>query len=102
MRYRAKVDANQPDIVKALRGVGCSVQDLSKVGGGCPDLLVARNGVSILIEVIGPDKAKRFPPSGLSKGQIAWHASWRGPVHTVNSVDDALRVVGIAPGDKNG
>ena len=36
----ARVDANQPEIVKALRGVGATVQHLHKVGQGCPDLMV--------------------------------------------------------------
>ena len=95
MRRRAKVDENQPAIVAELRKAGCSVLDLSKVGGGCPDLLVARAGVTVLIEVIGPDKAKRFPPYGLSQGQIGWHAAWRGPVYAVRTSDEALAAMGI-------
>ena len=51
MRRAAKVDANQTEIVKALRQVGASVQSLAATGKGCPDLLVGIRGLNFLIEV---------------------------------------------------
>ena len=53
MRRAAKVDANHREIVATLRAAGCEVLDLSRVGGGCPDLLVYRTarGLLRLIEV---------------------------------------------------
>lgn len=41
MTYARKVDKSQAEIVKALRAVGISVMDLSRVGHGRPDLLLA-------------------------------------------------------------
>jgi hypothetical protein len=61
MRRAAKVDANHADIVKALRAAGCGVLDLSKVGNGCPDLLV-HAGVTVLMEIKDGSK----PPSARS------------------------------------
>lgn len=93
MRRAAKVDQNQASIVQALRTVGCSVLPLHAVGHGCPDLLVARAGDMVLIEV--KDGAK--PPSArkLTPDQVEFHASWRGRIAVVTSVREALEAVGI-------
>lgn len=87
----AKVDDNQPAIVKALRAVGCSVQSLASIGKGCPDLLVGYRGVNYLIEV--KDGAKCPSKQKLTPDEIDWHTTWRGNVHIVNSTDAALKIV---------
>ncbi|HJP47915.1 hypothetical protein [Acinetobacter venetianus] len=46
MRRAAKIDANQTEIVKALRKFGASVQSLASTGKGCPDLLVGFRGMN--------------------------------------------------------
>ena len=84
----AKVDANQAAIVKALRAVGVSVQSLATVGKGCPDLLAARGADTWVIEVKGP-KGKLTPD------QIEFLKNWRGVVHIVRTVDEALNIVGV-------
>jgi len=93
MRRAARIDANQPEIVAALRGVGAAVQPLHTVGRGCPDILVSHRMVNYLIEI--KDGAK--PPSArrLTQDQIQWHDDWRAPVHIVETVADALRVIGM-------
>lgn len=100
MRRAAATDANQQEIVDALRGAGCSVQCLHTVGGGVPGLLVGRRARVLgcamtlyLLEV--KDGAK--PPSArrLTPDQADWHRHW--PVAVVTSVDEALRAVGLPP-----
>ena len=92
MRYRAKIDRNQPDIVKALRKVGCTVQSLAAVGKGCPDLLVGRHGRNWLMEVKdGESKDKRSVL--LTPDEMQWFADWDGQVIKVCSVEEALKVV---------
>lgn len=93
MRRRAAIDRNQPDIVKRLRAVGCTVQPLHSVGGGCPDLLVGFQGRNVLLELKDGDK----PPSAqrLTDDQAEWHAVWRGQVAVVNSIEGALAALGI-------
>jgi hypothetical protein len=98
MRRAAKTDANHGDIVDALRAAGCGVLDLSKVGNGCPDLLVHPPTypdcrMAVLLEV--KDGAK--PPSArkLTKDQERFHANWKGWLHVVTSVDEALAAVGV-------
>jgi hypothetical protein len=90
MRYGAKIDANQPEIVAALRKAGCTVQHLHAVGKGCPDLLCALDGVTFLIEV--KDGAQPPNKQALTPDQKTWHAGWRSQVHIVNSVAGALAV----------
>ena len=51
MRRAAKVDDNHREIVRALRDCGATVQDLSPVGAGCPDILVGWQGRNHLIEI---------------------------------------------------
>jgi hypothetical protein len=89
-----RIDANQPEIVDALRRVGAVVQSLAELGRGCPDLLVAFRGDNYLMEVKDGSK----PPSArqLTADEAAWHGRWKraGQVEIVESVNDALRVIG--------
>jgi Holliday junction resolvase len=86
----ARVDRNQPEIVKALRSVGCTVEHLHQVGSGCPDLLVAVNQHVFLIEV--KDGTKKLSEQKLTPDQVIWHAAWNADVHVVNSIEGALLV----------
>ena len=51
MRTRARVDANQPEIVEAFRKMGCDVLHTHQLGKGAPDLFVAFSGIWLAIEV---------------------------------------------------
>lgn len=88
MRRAAKVDANQNEIVFALRSAGCSVTDLSAVGAGCPDLVVGRGGQNYLLEIKGR-KGK------LTEAQREWRACWNGQAATVRTVGEAFAAVGL-------
>jgi hypothetical protein len=91
MMRKARVDANQAEIVQALRLAGCTIQHLHTVGHGCPDLLVGIAGVNYLLEV----KDGQKPPSKrkLTPDEIAWHEQWSGQVAIVYNVDEALAIV---------
>ena len=91
MRTAARVDANQSEIVEALRQIGATVQTLHQVGRGCPDLLVGFRGVNILLEVKDGSK----PPSArkLTPDEYSWHKDWRGQVAVVKSIEDAIDVL---------
>jgi hypothetical protein len=88
MSFAKKVDKNQASVVKALRDYGADVHLLHMVGAGIPDLLVAYEGHTILIEVKdGPDK--KFTPD-----QIKFIAGWKGGhLYRVNSSEDAIDVL---------
>ena len=92
MRRAARVDANQTDIMRALRKIGCVLQDLSSVGGGCPDLAVGWRGKLVMLEVKDGSKA----PSArvLTPAQVEWHERWQGmPVRVVMSPAEAIQAV---------
>ena len=91
MRRAAKVDANQAEIVAALRKAGASVQPLHAVGKGCPDLLVGWEKRNYIFEV----KDGTQPPNKqrLTPAESEWHTAWRGQVHIIRSVADALSVL---------
>lgn len=94
MARARKVDANQQEIISALRAIGCTVLPLHTVGSGCPDLLVGRCGVNYLLEI----KDGKKPPScrKLTKDQVDFHAMWRGQVAVVTSVNEAFKAVGMS------
>lgn len=80
-------DANQREIVAALRQAGAFVCDLHSVGRGCPDLLVGFRGTWHLIEV-------KTATGSLEGDQEEWHfAALPCRVFVVRSVDEALRSV---------
>lgn len=91
MRRAAKVDANQVEIVSALRKVGATVQHLHSIGLGCPDVLVGWKGKNHLLEI--KDGTKPLSARKLTAQERSWHAWWRGTVYTVHSVEDAMAVV---------
>lgn len=93
MRRRAKLDRNHNQIADVLRDCGCSVRSLASVGEGVPDLLVGRHGRNYLLEVkdgtLAPSKRK------LTEDERAFHMAWSGHVSVVNSVEEALKAVGL-------
>ena len=84
----ARSDANQAEIMDALRAVGAEVESLHRVGRGCPDLLVGIFGKNYLMEI-------KSPRGRLLVTQRIWHRRWPGQVCVVRSVEDALRVIGV-------
>lgn len=92
----ARVDDNHNEIADVLRQVGCSVQSLAAVGGGVPDLLVGVGGINLLFEI--KDGTKSMSRRTLTGPQKAWHGSWHGKVHTVDSVMAALDLVAFYRG----
>jgi hypothetical protein len=90
MSFAKKVDKNQAAVVKTLRDNGADVYLLHMVGKGIPDLLVAYEGHTILIEVKdGVNKV--FTPN-----QLKFIATWKGgPLHRVNNEQEALEVLNL-------
>ena len=78
-----KVDRNQAEIVEALRAAGASVQILSGVGHGCPDIIAGLKGRNWLFEI-------KAPNGKMTKDEIEWEKSWRGQYTIVRTVEQAL------------
>lgn len=89
----AKIDANQKEIVAALRKLGASVSSTATIGKGFPDLIVGFRGVNYLLEV----KTGSKPPSErkLTPDQVLFHAKWTGQIVVVKNIDEALKAIGL-------
>jgi len=84
-RYNAKRDKNEPEIVKALTRIGCSVERINEKG--VPDLLVGRGGRTFLLEV-------KDGESSTNKQQDEFFASWKGDTAlVVRSPEEAIEAV---------
>lgn len=90
MRSRKRSDINQKEIVAQLRNIGATVQLLSNVGAGVPDLLVGYEGINYLIEIKNTNTS--YGKSGLNDIQTEWHNNWKGQVIIVSTVDEALTI----------
>ena len=93
MRLDARTDANQNEIVQALRDVGASVAITSALGKGFVDLVAGYRGVNYLIEIKDGSK----PPSArrLTPDEQEFFDTWRGAVFVANNVDEALEIIGV-------
>jgi hypothetical protein len=88
-RKLGRRDANEPEIIAALRKAHCSVVQLDHP---C-DLLVGRAGVNVLMEIKDPDK--KPSERRLTETEVEFHGTWRGQVCVVETVEDAYRAIGI-------
>lgn len=95
MRRAAKIDRNQPEIVKALRAIGCTVAITSAIGSGFPDLVVGRGRRNWIVEIKDGDLC----PSAreLTPDQLKFHTTWAGQIDVVNNVGEALALVAHEP-----
>lgn len=85
MRYAARVDANHAEIVSAFKALGYSVIDLSRVGSNCPDILIGKHNLNVLVE-IKTEKGKMKP------GQLEFYTTWPGHTAVVRSLDEVERL----------
>jgi hypothetical protein len=85
-RYAARKDANQSDVVDALRACGWSVwvQDQP-----C-DLLISKAGLNLLLEI--KDGKKRPSARKLTPAQVNFERDWRGQFDVVKSAEEAIEV----------
>lgn len=79
-------DANEPEIIAALRGAGISVMQISK--GGAVDLVAANAQKTVLFEV--KNKGGR-----LTDAENTFLSAWQGEAYVVFTPAEALAVFGI-------
>jgi hypothetical protein len=97
-RYARKIDVNQPEIVDALRRVGCTVMVMSWCGRGVPDLhVVCPRGLMHWLEVKEPRPEGSKAKDDRTDSELEWARVV--PTKVVRTVRDALEAVGIQISD---
>lgn len=93
MRRAAKIDRNQPEIVRDLRKMGFSVWITSGCGDGAPDLVVGKGSKCLPVELKDPLQ----PPSKrrLTEDERAFHAAWTGPILVAETTEQILKAMGV-------
>jgi hypothetical protein len=95
-----KSDANQPEIVAALRKAGFLVQCANAIGNGFPDLIVVHraSGLVRFLEVKNPSG----PPSSraLTPDQNKFHREWaEAPIAIVTTPEEAIAAARACTGE---
>ena len=85
----ARIDRNQPEIVKLFRKLGWYVLIISQLKNCC-DIIVSKNGRTIAVEIKDGEK----PPSQqkLSAGELKFKEEWQGEYMLINCIDDVLSI----------
>ncbi len=86
----ARIDSNQPAIVKAFRSLGWIVAHTHMVGGGFPDIVCSKSGVTILVEI--KDGSKPKSAQKLTKPEEDFHSIWQGALHIIKSIDEVFEL----------
>jgi len=87
LRTASRVDANQADIVRALRGIGASVFHVHQLKNAF-DILVGYRGRTFLMEIKTSEKETLTP------GEAEFKRTWRGsPYHIVYTSDQAIAII---------
>jgi len=86
-KYAKARDANEPEIIKALEAIGCTVFPIDVP---C-DLLCGYRRRSYLLEVKDPSQPKSNRKK--TKVQEKFHAEWKGQIDIVETAEDAIKIV---------
>ena len=91
MRKKARVDANQKEIVQELRKRGISVLHTHQLGRGAPDIIVGYMNSNYLIELKDGNKSKS--QQRLTKDELDFSLKWRGSYAVCNSLEQILLLI---------
>jgi len=91
MRRRARVDANHKAVTAALRDCGWHVHDTSRLGGGFPDMVIAKAGRLLMVEVKDGTKPPSAQALTEAEEDVRWHFYRKGVhVQVVTSIEQAV------------
>jgi Holliday junction resolvase len=80
---KRRSDGNQPEIVAQLRSLGCTVQILSGVGHGCPDIIVGWHGKNYLFEI-------KMPGGQITPDEKEFAQYWKGQSTLIRNAEQAI------------
>lgn len=98
-RWARRIDRAQPAIVRDLRAMGYGVLHTHSVGKTAPDLVVAKAGVNVLVEIKTPGREKHDPAhiKAQRDAQEAWPGEWITATSAADIVDWFRRMHGVVP-----
>lgn len=96
MRRAPRKDDNHNDVAELFEKSGFATEDMSHVGRGFPDLLVAYRGVMKLVEI--KNRKTSYGRRGLNDLQRGLQARFN--VCVISSTDEALEFIGLMKGCK--
>ncbi len=85
---RRRSDSNQGGVVNALRKLGFSVEILSNVGNGVPDLLIGKFGINFLVEL---KSGKKW----MTEDEKVWHSKWKGSAIVASSLEEVIEKIDL-------
>jgi Holliday junction resolvase len=94
-KYYGQRDPNEKPIVDFLEKSGWSVARINVSDiKGFPDLVAAKRERTVLIEVLSPEKLKKYRDAGgLSPDQVIFHRNWTGVIYCVEKVEDLNAII---------
>lgn len=89
MYVAKRTDGNQTEIVEGLRKLGYSVAVTSMMGNGFPDIVVAKDFKTMLVEIKDPSQ----PPSKrkLTADELKFHAKWNDIIVVAETIQDVIK-----------
>lgn len=90
MKRVARIDKNQPEIVKTFREQGLTVAITSNAHDGFPDIVIGYGLITVLVEIKDGSK----PPSQrkLTKDQVKFHSEFTGAITVIENVSQAIQL----------
>jgi len=89
--YAKRTDANHKEIVNAFKDLGCSIFDTSRIGMGFPDLVIGKNGKTLLVEIKSSERSK------FTSAQDLFMMNWKGStvcrVHDLAGVQTIVKIL---------
>lgn len=88
---RKRTDSNQNEVFKVFRQMGCTVLNLSNLGGCCDGLVAVSLDRQFLVEIKDGSK----PPSQrkLTPAEAKFHDEWKGELYIINNIYEAIALV---------
>jgi Holliday junction resolvase len=90
LRTKARIDRNQPELVKQIRKLGYEVLHVHQLKN-CFDILVGARGKNFAFEIKDPSQ----PPSKrkLTEGEQKFFDKWTGQVNKVETIDEIINII---------
>ena len=85
-KYACRKDTTHNPIAEVFERNGYSVLDMSRLGGGAPDMAVGKDGMTYFIEA----KSRR---GAVREGQQTFFETWKGRVYICRSEIEALAII---------